>query len=103
MPFKIKESYYFVAVQCVRSVDKHFYENRLALCPTCAAMYKHTRDTTCDEITKLIIECDAPETTPSVEIPVIVTGENRSLYFVGTHWFDLKTILEKPDAVNLEP
>jgi hypothetical protein len=70
MPFKIGAAYYFEAVQCVKKVENHYIENRLALCPTCAAMYQHARETDDTEIRRFIIEHAAPDNAPSVEIPV---------------------------------
>lgn len=95
MPFKVNDIHYFEAIQCVRGLDKHQYENRLALCPICAAMYRHARGTDDTEIRRRIISHDAPETTPSVEVLVSLAGAEYSMHFVGTHWFDLKTILQQ--------
>lgn len=94
MPFKIKEEHYFEAVQCVRGLDQHHFENRLALCPTCAAMYQHARETKDAEIRQAIIELNSPDTAPSAEITIRLAGRQFLLRFVGTHWFDLKTILK---------
>lgn len=95
MPFKIRNEYYFEAVQCVSDLDVHRFENRLALCPTCAAMYQHARETDNKEIRRLIIENSAPDTAKSVEIKIRLAGREMELHFVGPHWFDLKTALEK--------
>ena len=95
MPFKLKSGdHYFVAVQCVKDQEKRHYQNRLALCPTCAAMYQHARETDDAEIRRLIVEHAAPDNAPSVKIPVTLAGKQHNLHFVGTHWFDLKTVLE---------
>jgi hypothetical protein len=94
MPFKIVDSYYFEAVQCIKRVENHHIENRLALCPTCAAMYQHARETDDTEISRLIIEHEAPDNALSVEIPVTLAGKQLNLRFVGIHRFDLKTVLE---------
>ena len=101
MPFKIQEDYYFEAVQCIKGLDKLYFENRLALCPTCAAKYQHIRDTDDERLRELIINADA-EDESSVEIPIELAQKNYSLRFVGKHWFDLKTILEdrvSPDCL----
>jgi len=95
MPFKINDLHYFEAIQCVRGLTSHQYENRLALCPVCSAMYRHARDTDDDEIRGHICELEVEATAPSTELTVSLAGHDYSLYFVGTHWFDLKTILEK--------
>jgi len=95
MPFKIVKAHYFEAIQCVRGLDQHHFENRLALCPTCAAMYQHARETDDKAIQHDILHLDADDTASSVEISVKLAGREFKLLFVGTHWFDLKTILSK--------
>ncbi len=98
MPFKVGDAYYFEAVQCVKKVKNHHIENRLALCPTCAAMYQHASQTDDTEIRSLIVEHEAPDHASSVEIPVTLAGKQHNLRFVGTHRFDLKTVLENSDS-----
>ncbi len=93
MPFKIRDDHYFEAVQCVRGLDHHYFENRLALCPTCAAMYQHARETDDAEIRRSITEHDAPDTAPSAEVTIRLAERQFKLRFVGTHWFDLKSVL----------
>ena len=94
MPFKIGDAYYFEAVQCVKEVKNHHIENRLALCPTCAAMYQHARETDDEEIHCSIIKNNSPDNAPSVKIPITLAGKEYQLRFVGHHWFDLKTIFQ---------
>lgn len=93
MPFRVRDDHYFEAVQCVRDLDHHYFENRLALCPTCAAMYQHARETDDAEIRRSIIEHNASDTASSAEITIRLAGRQFQLRFVGTHWFDLKTVL----------
>lgn len=51
MPFKLGTGeYYFEAVQVFKDLSKHFFENRLALCPTCSAMYQHARSINDEEL-----------------------------------------------------
>lgn len=93
MPFKIGEYYYFEAVQCFKKIENHHIENRLALCPTCAAMYQYARETDETEIRRLLVEHGAPDDASSLEIPTTLAKKQQILRFVGTHSFDLKTIL----------
>ena len=93
MPFKIGDAYYFEAVQCIKTIENHHIENRLALCPTCAAMYQHARAIDDTELRRLIVEHDAPDNANSVEIPLTLATQPHRLRFVGTHFFDLKTVL----------
>jgi hypothetical protein len=95
MPFKVREDYYFEAVLCLRNLECRYYENRLALCPTCAAMYQHANETDDDEMRSRLIELAADDTAPAVEIPVKLAGQEYLLRFVGRHWFDLKTVLNQ--------
>lgn len=67
-----------------------------ALCPICTAMYQHARQSDDTEIRRLIAENEAPN-APAVEIPVTLAGKQHNLRFVGTHWFDLKIVLESCD------
>ncbi|MDO9012003.1 MAG: hypothetical protein Q7U78_09395 [Gallionella sp.] len=100
MPFKLRSGdHYFEAVQCVRDQDTHDFQNRLALCPTCAAMYQYARETDDAEIRRLIVDHEAPNTAASVEIPVLLAGKQYQLHFVGTHWFDLKIVLSQQGII----
>lgn len=94
MPFKVNGEYYFEAVQCLRNLDKHYYQNRLALCPTCAAMYHHARSTDDDMVSQRICNARHADGAPSVSIEVDLAGKTRQLYFVGAHWFDLRTVVK---------
>lgn len=98
MPFKVKDEYYFEAVQCLRDLDSHCKENHFALCPNCAAMYRHARESGEEEIRRSIIELNDSSTAESAEITVRLAGREFQLRFVGTHLFDLRTILQKPDG-----
>ena len=96
MPFEVKDQDYFEAIQCIRGLDRHIYENRLALCPTCAARYRHARQTPDAELLRRIVSHQAPDTAPSVRIPVTLAGAEWNIHFVGKHWFDLKTLVADP-------
>ena len=93
MPFKFNDAYYFEAVQCIKELKKNLNENRLALCPICAAMYQYARETDDAELLRIIIENDAPSDSSSIEIPITLANKKYLLRFVGTHWLDLKTNL----------
>lgn len=96
MPFKLSSGeHYFEAVQCTGDKEVRHFQNRLALCPTCAAMYQYARATDDSEIQRRIVEHAAEDQAASVEIAVNLAGRERTLHFVGTHWFDLKTLLGK--------
>jgi hypothetical protein len=97
MPFKVNNVHYFEAVQCVKKQNKSHFQNYLALCPTCAAMYQYARETDDEKIRTGLIENPAPNDSPAIEIHVTLAGKNYRLRFVGTHWFDLKTIFSSND------
>jgi hypothetical protein len=100
MPFKLQSGeHYFEAKQCIGDKESRYYQNRLALCPTCAAMYQHARETDDTEIRRRIVEHSASDQVPSVEIPIRVADREHTLHFVGTHWFDLKTVLSDQESV----
>lgn len=94
MPFKVNGEHYFEAVQCLRQLDKHHPQTRLALCPVCSAMYRHAIETEHDDIKTMILESDADNDIPSASISIRMAGKERQIYFIGTHWFDLKTLLK---------
>lgn len=100
MPFKVEGLHFFEAVQCVRGLPQRFYENRLALCPNCAAMYQYARQTDPDEIQRRIVDAAVDDDVTSVGVIVKLAGEDRQIRFVAEHWLDLKTLLdEPPDAL----
>lgn len=94
MPFKIKDAYYFEAVPCIKETKDLHTKNNLALCPLCAAKYQYARETNDTEILSLIVNHDAFDKVPAIEIAVKLAGSNHKLRFVGTHWFDLKELLK---------
>ncbi len=94
MPFRYPNGeHYFEAIQCVPSQKPDLHRKRLALCPTCAAMYQHARETEDGEMLRQIRESAGHDQAPFVEIPVRLASRDLNLYFVGKHWFDLKTLL----------
>jgi phage gp36-like protein len=96
MPFKLRSNeYYFEAVQCISDKEMRHFQNRLALCPNCAAKYQYARETEDADIRRCIIEHEADDQASSVEIPVRLAGRELTLRFVVKHWLDLKTILSK--------
>jgi hypothetical protein len=99
MPFKLPSGeYYFEAVQVLKGLKKHYFESRLAMCPTCAAMYQFARGTSDDEMRAAILAIDREQITPRVELPLVLADEARSLQFVGTHFFDLQIVISEGDV-----
>ena len=94
MPFKIGDAYYFEAVQCFKNAKHQYIENRLALCPVCSAMYQHARQTDDKDIQNLIVTDNSDDDAKSMSISIKLATNIYNLRFVGSHWFDLKTIVE---------
>ncbi|MGB3763023.1 MAG: hypothetical protein WA966_07340 [Ornithinimicrobium sp.] len=93
MPFKLANDYYFEAVQFVKDAKKDLQENRLALCPVCAAKYRHALGTPLDDLRDDLLT-QTVETQPSVEVAVTLAGEDHALRFVGKHAIDLQAALD---------
>lgn len=95
MPFKLATGdFYFEAVQVVKGVSKNFYENRLSLCPTCAAKFQYARNSSDEEIKSRIKKIDDDSIEKSIEFEIVLADSPEKIYFVGTHFFDLKVVLE---------
>ena len=93
MPFKLGDgSYYFEAVQCVKDENKEFEQNYLALCPVCAAMYKHANRTDPGSLVDQLMQAD--HNSGIVRIPITLSTYEKSIRFVQKHLFDLKTVLQ---------
>ena len=93
MPFQIKGVDYFEAVEVIDRRKKDHHQNRLALCPVCAAKYHYARATDNAELLKLISLESVDETTATVTIPVTLADENSSITFSARHFIDLKAVL----------
>lgn len=99
MPFKLGTGeHYFEAVQAIRGLSQNYYENRLALCPTCAAMYQYARACTDTELKDRVEAIDGETAGLSVELDVVLAGLTRKIRFVGTHFFDFRVVLDGSEA-----
>ncbi|APE09312.1 sacsin N-terminal ATP-binding-like domain-containing protein [Rhodococcus pyridinivorans] len=92
MPFKIEGQYYFEAVQFVADGRQDLRENRLALCPTCAAKYRHAQSTTDGERRTALLSQHIGF-RGSVLVPVVLAEEDAFVRFVGKHAIDLQAAL----------
>lgn len=101
MPFRVGGDYYFEAVQFVKDSTRDLQENRLALCPTCAAMYRHARDTPLEDLrTALLTHLVGGQT--SITIGLMLAGEAATIRFVGKHAIDLQAALKATKNVQGE-
>jgi hypothetical protein len=88
MPFRLADrSYYFEAVEYCSAVGREIPENRLALCPVCAAKWHHARDESPQELAAAVLSANV------AELKVVLAGSQTILRFVETHFLDLKVVL----------
>jgi hypothetical protein len=91
MPFRLPDGeYYFVAVQLFGDGDaEHEYrEAYLAMCPVCAAMFRHASDVDAEEF------LDSLRATSHLCVEVTMAGEDRRIRFVDDHRTDLLALTE---------
>ena len=92
MPFRISGQHYFEAVQFLRNAEKDLRENRLALCPTCAAKYSHALDTPPADLRDDLLTQDVGR-QGHVYIDLALAGDPCRIRFVGKHAIDLQDAL----------
>lgn len=94
MPFRVNNLHYFEAVKLVGGMSQHLYQCRLALCPTCAAMYQHARGTRDEELLlRLVGDETSDASVVSAHVAVDLAGRACKLWFVAAHLFDIRTVL----------
>jgi hypothetical protein len=99
MPFKIKGKDYFEALQFVRKRRQDHYQNRLALCPVCAAKYQHARDTGDDNLIADLLTASTHD-DGSMIVEVMLAEQRATIYFAGKHAVDVQAVLA-PDGMDL--
>ncbi len=88
LPFKLKDgSYYFEAVEFLPELKNRHRQNYIALCPLCAAMFKHVNDTK-DMIKELFLSLD------DKHLEIVLAGKDEKIYFTTKHREDLKKVIE---------
>ena len=87
MPFKVNGQYYFVAIQCISNLSKEIPQNHLALCPNCAAKYRHAKNDSDEQVKAAILA------TAGSEVPVRLADAPHTILFTKTHLADLQTAL----------
>lgn len=96
MPFRVGDLDYFEAVHFIRGAHKVHHQNRLALCPLCAAKYKHAKGTEDADLKKGISELldeTENEAVEWVDLPVDLAGATHDLRFAVKHALELKGVL----------
>ena len=91
LPFRRADgSYFFEAVEFLPELERHHYQNYLALCPNHAAMYMHANDSK-DEMKDRFLTLDGSE------LMLTLADQPVTIYFTDTHIEDLKVIIEVED------
>jgi hypothetical protein len=87
MPFNLPDgSPYFEAVECLDSLEKELAENHLALCPTCAAKWRHANPVDDIELRGKLAETSLPE------IMLELAGDPTRVRFTHMHLNDIRTV-----------
>jgi hypothetical protein len=88
MPFRLGNgSPYFEAVEAL-PLEKEHRENLVALCPTCAAKYRHANTTDLEEMRREFIEYDG------AWAPLELAGDEETLTFTQVHFDDLRAVVD---------
>ena len=79
--------HHFEAVEFVRGIGRELPQNYVALCPVCAAKYKHANGTTSEELQQRIL------TANGLEVPVTLARKQSGIVFTKVHLLDLQAAL----------
>jgi hypothetical protein len=89
MPFRLPDGeYYFEAVGLFSDAEHEYRENYLALCPVCAAMFRHASDVDPEQFR------DSLQDASDLRVEVTMAGETRHIRFVDDHRTDLLAVAE---------
>ncbi len=91
LPFKLSDgNYFFEAVEFLPDLERHHYQNYLALCPNHAAMFMYA-NTSKDEMTDRFLALDGNELT------LTLADKPVTVYFTDTHIADLGVVIDVDD------
>ncbi len=93
MPFKINGAWYFEAVPFITKRSKNHFQNFLALCPLCAALFMHARTTDDGALLSGLNSIEISSESGAVSIAVILNSKRVELRFTGKHALDVRTVL----------
>jgi hypothetical protein len=89
MPFRLASGeYYFEAVELFEDLVHEYRENYLALCPVCAAMFRHASDVEPDEFR------DSLQEASDLSVEVTLAGQAYRIRFVDDHRIDLLALAD---------
>lgn len=95
MPFKLAGGeYYFEAVELFGDLEREYRENYLALCPVCAAMFRHASEIDPEDFRASL------EAADDLSVEVTMAGESRNIRFVDDHRTDLLALAEIDSAAE---
>ena len=88
LPFKLADgSYFFESVEFLPDLERHHYQNYLALCPNHAAMFMHANGSK-DQMRDRLLDLDGSE------LDLTLAGRQVTVYFTGSHLADLRIVVE---------
>lgn len=90
MPFKVHGNDYFEAVDLLKKKAKLYHQNRLALCPLCAAKYKHANDTDMETLKLEILTSPIDSASTQLEFELWLAGRAEHLLLTAKHVIDLQ-------------
>ena len=90
LPFRTKDGWYFEAVRFVAGRRQIHTTNAIALCPLCAALYKHARETKDELLLEQLSTTPIEARQGTVEVPVVLDGKRVKIVFTGKHAIDIK-------------
>lgn len=94
LPFRTSDGlWYFEAVRLVGGRKQIHTANAIALCPLCAALFKHTRQTKEDDLMDAIAAVSVIPGQGLAEIPVVLNHQRVMITFTGKHVIDIKAAL----------
>ena len=92
LPFKLLDgTYYFEAVEFLPDLEKHHYQNYLALCPNHAAMFMHANDSK-NEMQNRFLALDGSE------LELTLADQTVIVYFTESHLADLRVVIKVEGA-----
>ena len=92
LPFWLADgSYFFESVEFLPDLEKHHYQNYLALCPNHAAMFMHANGSK-DKMRDPLLALDGSE------LELTLADQPVTVYFTESHVADLRVIIEVENA-----
>ena len=92
LPFKLADGrYFFELVEFLPDLERHHYQNYLALCPNHAAMFMHANGSE-DEMRDRFLDLDGSE------LELMLAEQPVTVYFTEPHVADLRVVVEVEDG-----